>query len=261
MGFQPQQLRTLGTCGLKVSPLGIGTVKLGRNTGIKYPQAFDLPDDHQVSVLLETARTLGINLIDTAPAYGISEQRLGQLLPGSRSDWVVCTKVGEQYQDQKSHYDFSAKATRLSLETSLRHLRTDYLDIVLVHCADDDLDILQHSGVLAELDRFKSRGYIKAIGASTKSVAAGLLAVEETDIVMLTCNLDDQSQQPVLERARALNKGVLLKKLFASGHLQDNEAAINFAMTQRAVASAIIGTINPTHLAANVSAAVKALQP
>lgn len=259
IGFSPQQLRALGDVDLRVSPLGLGTVKLGRNTDIKYPKAFELPSDAEVLALLNKARELGINLVDTAPAYGLSEQRLGQLLPGRRSDWVICTKVGEQYQAQHSHYDFSAKATRLSLETSLRHLQTDYLDLVLVHCADDDLHILQESEVLKELHRFKREGYVRAIGASTKSVAAGLVAVEKTDVVMLTLNPLDQSQQPVLDLARTLNKGVLVKKLFASGHLNNNADAIDFAMTHTTVTSAIVGTINPAHLAANVAAAVTAL--
>ena len=85
--------RPLGSTGLRVSPLGLGTVKLGRNTGVKYPNQFALPSDGQARELLALARDLGINLIDTAPAYGTSETRLGPLLQGQRQDWVVCTKV------------------------------------------------------------------------------------------------------------------------------------------------------------------------
>src|SRR5690606_39506858 len=76
--------RPLGNTGLQASPLGLGTVKIGRNQGVKYPSGFDLPDDGQVRDLLALARGLGINLLDTAPAYGTSEERLGPLPQGRR---------------------------------------------------------------------------------------------------------------------------------------------------------------------------------
>ncbi|MFT4631843.1 MAG: aryl-alcohol dehydrogenase-like predicted oxidoreductase [Candidatus Pseudothioglobus sp.] len=260
--FNTQQWRSLGQTGLLVSPLGLGTVKLGRNTGVKYPQAFDLPDDAQVETLLSTAKDCGINLIDTAPAYGISEQRLGHLLPGPRTDWVICTKVGETFYNQQSRYDFTREATRASLAQSLRLLGTDYLDIVLVHCPDEDLHCLQHTDVLAELARWQQRGHIRAIGASTKTVAAGLFALDVADIAMVTFNPADQSQLPVMAHAQALGKNVLLKKVLASGHLMASapETAetnpIALALDQPSVASAIIGTTDPGHLKDNVRDAI-----
>lgn len=68
--------RPLGDTGLAVSPLGLGTVKFGRDQGVKYPSGFTIPDDREAADLLALARDLGINLIDTAPAYGRSEERL-----------------------------------------------------------------------------------------------------------------------------------------------------------------------------------------
>jgi len=88
-------LRALGKTGIDVSAIGLGTVKLGRNQQVKYPSAFEIPRDEHVVDLLALARSFGINLIDTAPAYGTSEARIGALLPGPREDWVLCTKVGE----------------------------------------------------------------------------------------------------------------------------------------------------------------------
>ena len=73
-------MRSLGATGLRVSPLGLGTVKFGRNRGVKYPRTFELPTDRAILNLLETAWESGINLLDTAPAYGASEERLGRLL-------------------------------------------------------------------------------------------------------------------------------------------------------------------------------------
>ncbi|HHO58771.1 MAG TPA: aldo/keto reductase, partial [Thiotrichales bacterium] len=67
--------RPLGATGIDVSVLGLGTVKIGRNEQVKYPEGFEIPDDRAVAGLFEQARSLGINFIDTAPAYGSSEQR------------------------------------------------------------------------------------------------------------------------------------------------------------------------------------------
>jgi len=75
--------RALGATGLEVSALGLGTVKFGRNTGVKYPAGFELPSAAEIGELLAVARDLGINLLDTAPAYGSSEERIGKSVGGS----------------------------------------------------------------------------------------------------------------------------------------------------------------------------------
>jgi aryl-alcohol dehydrogenase-like predicted oxidoreductase len=164
------ELIALGATGLRVSPLGLGTVKIGRKEGVNYPASFEIPSDRQVRDLLDLARDLGINLLDTAPAYGSSEQRLGRLLPGPRERWVLSTKVGETFSAGRSCFDFSAAGTRCSVERSLRRLRTDYLDIVLIHSDGNDLEILRHEGALDELLTLRREGLVRAVGMSTKSV-------------------------------------------------------------------------------------------
>ena len=106
-------LRPLGDTGIQVSALGLGTVKIGRNQGVKYPSGFSLPNDRQVIELLRQAREEGINLIDTAPAYGRSEERLGQLLH-DRRDWLICSKAGEEFRGGVSRYDFRPEIGRAS---------------------------------------------------------------------------------------------------------------------------------------------------
>ncbi len=140
--------RPLGGTGLTVSPLGLGTVKFGRDQGVKYPAGFPIPDDREAADLLALARDLGINLIDTAPAYGRSEERLGPLLRGQREQWVIVSKVGEEFVGGQSVFDFSAAHTRRSVERSLKRLETDHIDLVLVHSDGNDLDILrEHRGL------------------------------------------------------------------------------------------------------------------
>lgn len=250
--------RRFGSTDILVSPIGLGTVKLGRNQGVKYPQAFVIPDDAAAANLIALARELGINLIDTAPAYGSSEERLGGLLAGQRQDWVICTKVGEEFFDGVSHFDFSAQHTRFSIERSLRRLHTDYLDIVLVHSDGDDELIIRQSDVLDTLERCRSEGLVRAYGMSTKSVAGGLLAAQLTDGAMITYHAEYTDEAAVLDYCAQHHKGALIKKAFASGHLGNPDNALQFALAHPGVSSVIVGTINPLHLRKNIDAVNRA---
>jgi len=256
-------LRALGSTGIEVSPLGLGTVKLGRNEQVKYPESFVLPDDATVRRLLEQAHALGINLLDTAPAYGTSEERIGRLMPGSRSDWVIVSKVGEQFDGGRSSFDFSVEATRRSVEESLRRLRTDYLDVVLIHSDGEDLRILEKEPVLETLDRLKQEGWIRAHGISSKTVEGGLLAADLCDVLMVTCNPMHLDEIPVIETAWRKGRGVLVKKALSSGHVGrvgGAGAALRFVFSQRGVTSVIIGTMREQHLRDNVRIAEAAIE-
>ncbi|OGT91708.1 MAG: aldo/keto reductase [Gammaproteobacteria bacterium RIFOXYA12_FULL_61_12] len=255
-------LRPLGATGMAVSPLGLGTVKFGRNQQVKYPRPFTIPDDATVRDLLALARDLGINMLDTAPAYGSSQERLGKLLPGSRHDWVIVSKVGEFFEHGESRFDFGYETTVRSVEESLRSLKSDYLDLVLIHSDGNDLRILQQEGAADALDRLKERGLIRAHGMSSKTVEGGLMTVERMDVVMATCNLSYNDELPVLHAAERLSKGVLIKKGLQSGHIASEEGVIDsmcFVFSQPGVTGMIVGTIDPTHLRGNVSAVEAAL--
>lgn len=258
--------RPLGQTGLKVSPLGLGTVKFGRDQGVKYPAGFRIPDDRAASELLALARELGINLIDTAPAYGTSEQRLGPLLRGQREHWVIVSKTGEEFSAGQSHFDFSARHTRLSVERSLKRLGTDRIDLLLVHSDGNDLDILENGEVYPTLDALKREGKILGYGLSGKTVAGGLRALQQGDCAMVTYNLAEQAERAVLDCAAAAGKAILVKKALASGHalLGDGRdplrASFELVFGHPAVSAAIVGTINPQHLRANVIAAQQVIE-
>ena len=248
--------RELGQTGIQVSPLGLGTVKFGRDQQVKYPWSFNIPDDQQVKELLALSRDLGINLLDTAPAYGNSEDRLGQLLE-NRQDWVIVSKVGESFEHGQSHFDFAARTTRATIESSLRKLKTDYLDVVLVHSDGNDQRIIEQEDVIETLQKMKQEGLIRAIGLSTKTTEGGLWTVEHTDVVMATRNTSDHTDDPVLDRALELHKGVVIKKGLQSGHADSKaggsgiEEAIRYVFSHQAVSCLIAGTINPEHLKDN----------
>lgn len=261
--------KNIAETGLAVSPLGLGTVKLGRTAGVKYPDSFKIPDDVQTLKLLSEASELGINLIDTAPSYGNSEQRLGQLLPKLNREWVIATKVGELFNADlaQSHYNFTAEFIKQSVVQSLKNLRRDVLDIVLIHSDGNDQHIIQHLGVLEILNDLKQQGLIRATGMSTKTVNGGLLAIQQSDIAMVMHNSGYQDEQAVLDQAATSNKAVFIKKALNSGHLASSssvadpvQASFDTIYQNPAVTSIVIGTITPSHLTSNVSKAVKALE-
>ena len=106
-------INQLGQTDIQVSSFGLGTVKFGRNQGLKHPKPFALPSDVQIRKLLVCARSMGVNLLDTAPAYSYSEGRLGELLRTERKQWIISTKTGEEFtadkfsEQGKSSFDFS----------------------------------------------------------------------------------------------------------------------------------------------------------
>jgi aryl-alcohol dehydrogenase-like predicted oxidoreductase len=253
--------------GLTVSALGLGTVKFGRNRSVKYPSSFDLPSDHEILALFDLAREEGINLIDTAPAYGTSEERIGALLGTRRDEWVLVSKAGEEFHGDHSSYDFSTAAISASIDRTLSRLRTDRVECLLLHSDGNDLGVLDQSGALEALARAKEAGKILAAGISTKTVEGGLRAVElGLDVVMVTYNPWSRDEEPVLDAAARAGTSVFLKKALGSGWFGGEippedpvGTAFRFVFSHPATTAAIVGTINPVHLRENSAALRKAL--
>lgn len=261
------ELRALGSTGIAVSVIGLGAVKLGRNRGLRHG-AFELPTDAQAGELLATAREVGINLIDTAPAYGVSEERLGALLAGRRDEWVICTKAGEEFDGERSAFDFSAGAVRASVERSLRRLRTDRVDVVLLHSDGNDEEVIGRGA--GALESLKREGKARAIGASTKTVEGAMLGARTMDVVMVSLNPAYPAEGVAVAEARRLGKGVLIKKALAGGSLNEIGAAsgagdpveqsLRFVFAHAGVTSVVLGTLNPEHLRHNAACAERALR-
>ncbi len=239
-----------------LSRLGLGTVKFGRNTGVKYPggDGFALPDDAQIDSLLDLCLDLGMTLLDTAPAYGSSEERLGQRLGVRRDKFFLMTKTGEEFDGAASRYDFSATHTRMSVERSLSRLKTDYLDCVLVHSNRDDVDVVTQTDVLPVLHRLREEGKLGLIGVSTYTVAGGLAALDHGDAVMVAHNSGYRDEAAVIAAAQQAGKAVFVKKALASGHSSDAGADLRFVLGTAGVTAAVIGSLTPANIRANVAA-------
>jgi aryl-alcohol dehydrogenase-like predicted oxidoreductase len=258
-------LVALGNTGIQVSRVGLGTVKFGRNEGVRYPKEFKLPDDQTIVNLLSAAREARVNLLDTAPAYGTSEMRLGKLLKNQRKEWVLCTKAGEEFVNGQSFYDFSASAIQRSIERSLKRLGTDYLDIVLIHSNGEDQKIIEQDAVFETLAEIKKAGKIRSFGMSTKTNEGGKLAVDHSDVVMVTYNPVEMNERAVIDYAHQKNKGIFIKKGLVSGHLDkiDGEnpvfSAMRFIFAEPGVTSVILGTLSIDHFREDILWAAKAL--
>lgn len=252
-------MRPLGRTGLAVSALGLGTVKFGRRTGVKYPCPYRLPRDAAIAQLLATAKAHGVNLLDTAPAYGTSEERLGEAIAGTREDWVLCTKVGEEFDRRGSRYDFGEAHTLRSIERSLRRLRTEVIDIALIHADDRGVPAIRAAGAFAALRRLQREGVVKAVGYSGKGVADGTAALACTDVLMCTVNAEQRQEVPLAATAGARGVGVLVKKPLASG--RHPHGVIGATATLPGVSAVVVGTLNPEHLSAHAEALCMALAP
>jgi aryl-alcohol dehydrogenase-like predicted oxidoreductase len=150
--------RTLGTTGVKVSPLCLGAMMFGDwgNT------------DHDDSVrIIHRALDAGINFIDTADVYsrGESEEIVGRALAGGRRDHVVlATKVHGSMGDDPNEFGNSRRWIVREVENSLRRLQTDWIDLYQIHRPEADTDVDETLGALTDLVR---AGKVRYIGSST----------------------------------------------------------------------------------------------
>lgn len=247
-------MRPLGRTGLSVSPIGYGAFKIGRNEKVKYPTAYDLPRDGEVERLLNGVLDLGINHIDTAPAYGLSEEGIGKFLAHRRGEFVLSTKVGEIFEGGESRYAFDGASVRKSVEQSLKKLRTERVDVVLVHAPANDVEVLQQTEVVETMLQLKEEGLTKCVGLSAKTIEGGRLAMEWGDVLMVEYHINDISFEQVIEEAAGRGIGVIVKKGLGAGHLRAEEA-IPFVLRNRGVSNLVVGSLQLEHLRENLALA------
>lgn len=248
--------RQLGSTSLRVSPIGYGAFKIGRNQKVKYPTPYDLPEEAAVQTLLNSILDLGVNVIDTAPAYGLSEERIGSSIGHRREEFVLSSKVGETFADGESTYDFRAQAVRESVRRSLNRLKTDVLDVVYIHSNGDDLKILRETDTVAALEDLKRQGDIRHIGMSGKTIEGAREALAWADVIMVEYHLGDESHAEVMHQAAAKGVGVVVKKGLAAGHLPPADG-VRFVLSHPAVSSMVIGGLNVDHIRANMQSAME----
>lgn len=234
------EYRKLGKTGLDVSVIGIGTAELGMDYGIPVPGAYGKPDKKDAEEIINKAIDSGINLFDTAPSYGSSEELLGSLL--TSKDCYIATKVN--VPDRSKEMFISVEA---SVKNSLKRLRRDCLDIIQIHNAT--ADIIKNTQMPQALLKLKEKGLIRFIGASVYEPADASAAVESGifDLLQVAYNiLDQRMSESIFTKAEESAMGVLGRSAYLKGVLTEKSSYLS--QEHRFLKDAAAGIIDKARL-------------
>lgn len=218
--------RKLGKTELRVSTIGIGTHQFGGAWG----KDFSVPE---VTEILNEAKELGMNLIDTAACYGynsLSEELIGKSIKGNRDHWIVATKFGRYNTGGNDvSCDFSVGAVAKQLETSLRLLGTDYIDLYQFHSGTNDE--FNNQELWSYLQEQVRAGKIRYLGISLSGPLleqGDVYQIENIDksgayVVQTVYNrLNDKAGKKVFPLCMQKDIGVLARIPLAKGFLSGN---------------------------------------
>jgi L-galactose dehydrogenase len=203
--------RTLGRTGWQVSLLGLGTGGVSQ-----LGQRYELPPEASAK-LVRHALDQGINMFDTAPTYGDSEDRLGHALADvERSTYYLSTKF-QPYQNGNGGL-YSPDELKTTFHESLRRLNTDYVDLLYLHGVPYERFEETNAQYLATLQQLKQQGLIRAIGLTERYqtdhahlMAQQAIAEQDYDVLMVGLNLmSPDAMLSVLPKAQAGNIGIVV---------------------------------------------------
>ena len=230
------EYRILGKTGLRISRLGFGGIPIQRI------------DAEETKALVRQLHSAGINYIDTARAYTVSEEYLGYALEGIRDQFVLATKgMGR-----------TREAMEQDIATSMRNLRTDYIDLYQIHnpSAADFEKVQQPGGALEALQAAKAAGKIGHIGVTLHSVELFAKAVELpwVETIMFPYNIVETQARELIRTCAEKNIGFIAMKPLAGGAIDDAPLAMRFLACDPDVTVAIPGMAEVRELEQNVAA-------
>ena len=215
--------RVLGRTGLEVSEIGFGGVEIGLEYGIQVGGQSNCPEQSQAIRIVQRAVELGINVIDTARAYGESEAIIGLALRGCREPVVIMSKLAAI--DPTLTGSPLTQFMQQSLEDSLRALRTDVIDVYQIHSAS--AEVMKRGEILDNLARFQAAGKVRFLGATiyTEEEATAALDDDRVDVIQVPYNLLDPSMDDhVLPRAEKQEVAVVARSVLHRGVLTSKGA-------------------------------------
>ena len=270
-------LRPLGETGLQVSEIGFGAAQIGER---------DLPEKKAEEVL-HAALDAGINFIDTAAMYGVSEERIGKYISNRKDEFIIATKCGDYQVEESGSWrtvkDYSPEGITRTIDESRRKLNLDVIDIVQFHGLpgeDDDTN-----AAFEALLEAKEKGWTKFIGVSQDG-AAGAAAARKwpLDTQEFTYNiLFQEADEVMFPTLRERKMGAIIKRPISNavylmperpdgdfsgipwdraqqfkladiaGDLPLVDFALQFTLANPNVSTAIIGTTNADHLRKNAT--------
>ena len=228
--------RTLGKTGLQVSEVGIGGIPIQR------------ADAEAAKVLLKKAADMGVNFLDSARAYSISENYLGDALVGIRDRFVIATKSGAKTKEDMAR----------DVDISLRNFHTDHIELYQLHNPKpaDVEQIIGPGGALDALKEAKAAGKIGHIGVTlhSRELFDQFLDYDWVETIMFPYNIVETQAQEQIARCKEKNIGFICMKPMAGGALDDATLAMRFLAQNDSISIAIPGMETIAELEQNVAA-------
>ena len=227
----------LGSTGLRISRMGFGGIPIQKT-------------DAQVTrALMEELVAHGVNYIDTARGYTVSEQYLGEALEGLRDRFVVATKSMARTRE----------AMARDIDISLHNLRTDYIDLYQVHnpSLDELKAVCAPGGALEALMQAKAEGKVRHLGvtAHTAAVFEYALSLDWVETIMFPYNIVETQGEALIHRCAQQGVGFICMKPLAGGALEDAHLALRFIAQNRDVSVVIPGMYDVREVDENIAAA------
>lgn len=230
------EYRVLGKTGLHISRVGIGGIPIQR------------VDAAAARKLLLRAADMGVNFIDTARAYTVSEEFLGQALEGIRHKFVLATKSGAKTKQDMAR----------DVDISLRNLRTDYIDLYQIHNPSPDSlnQILAPGGALEALKDAKAAGKIGHIGITlhVDKLFEQALRYDWVETIMFPYNIVETQAEDLMAQCIRKNIGFICMKPLAGGALDDANLAMRFLAANDNISVVIPGMADVAELEQNAAA-------
>lgn len=230
------EYKVLGKTGLKISKMGFGGIPIQK------------VDAKVTRTLMEALLEQGVNYIDTARGYTVSEEFLGEALEGIRDKFVLATKSMSRTKE----------AMAADIEISLNNLRTDYIDLYQVHNpVMADLDkVTAPGGALEALLEAKAAGKIGHIGLTAHSTEVFERALEYdwVETIMFPYNIVETQGEDLMRRCTEKNVGFICMKPLAGGALEDAVLALRFISTNPDVSVVIPGMYDVKEIKQNAEA-------
>ncbi|MGP4101148.1 aldo/keto reductase [Nonomuraea sp. KM90] len=284
----------LGRTGLQVSRLGYGAMEL------RGPRAWGEPiSDDRARAVLNTVLDSGVNLIDTSPDYGDAEEHIGRWISHRRDEFILSSKCGcppAVNGDPRTFppHTYTRANVRACVEQSLRRMRTDHLDILMVHMSPS-VAVLRAEDTVAEMLALRDEGKIRYTGMSGELPhLPEHIALGAFDVFLLPYSALDRSHEKLIGATAAAGAGTIargsiarpltappeaipepMRRPLADRHarlaaarlddLADGaspmELLLRFILTHRDLHSVIVGSTRIAHVQANVAAAGKGPLP
>lgn len=231
------QYVTLGKTGLKVSKVGLGGIPIQKSN----------PDE--VKALFHLLAEKGVNYVDTARGYTISEELIGQALEGMRDKFVIATKSMSRTKE----------AMAKDIEISLHNLRTDYIDLYQVHNPSmENLDqVLAEGGALEALLEAKKAGKIGHLGLTAHSlqVFERALSLDWVETIMFPYNIVESQGEELMRKCTEANVAFIDMKPLAGGAIEDATLALRYICSNPDVTIVIPGMYSLDEVEQNLAAA------